>query len=321
LEIQKEAAIAMAPIGIGLSEYTLEDVQELEILELPIPKIRPLSKKGEEEYPEIWKIHQASKLFTKTEAKEWINSYNVETSSVMPLKKHQLSTSRTMILDRYILPKKTELSNTLDLAETILRRGSTRRFTRTSIPISILYTILYNSTRGIPIDFLKVQKEDDLMPSLIDTYLISNDISGISSGGYYYDRKSNTLDLLKKNISREISGYLCLGQSLFSDASAVIFLMADLENILGTLGNRGYRAAQFEAGVVAGRIYLLSYAQEIGASGSTFFDDAVSEVFSPHAKDKSTMIAIGIGVPAYKSRPGKVFPDRLKKEQLLVENL
>jgi hypothetical protein len=53
--------------------------------------------------------------------------------------------------------------------------------------------------------------------------------------------------------------------------------------------NRGYKASQFEAGVIAGKIYLAAYAQKIDASGSTFFDDAV-EFFSPHAADKSTMI-------------------------------
>ncbi len=39
----------------------------------------------------------------------------------------------------------------------------------------------------------------------------------------------------------------------------------------------------------------VAYAQGIGASGSTFFDDAVTEFFSPHADKKSTMIVVGIG--------------------------
>jgi hypothetical protein len=82
--------------------------------------------------------------------------------------------------------------------------------------------------------------------------------------------------------------------------------MTDLLEVLSTYGNRGYRAAQFEAGIVAGKIYLSSYAQQSGASGSTFFDDAVSEFSFPHAKDKSTMIAVGVGIPGYKARPGKI---------------
>jgi hypothetical protein len=60
--------------------------------------------------------------------------------------------------------------------------------------------------------------------------------------------------------------------------------------------------------MVAGRLYLSAYALGLGASGSTFYDDAVTEFFSPHAKEKNTMIAVGLGVPAYKARPGRVLP-------------
>ncbi len=116
---------------------------------------------------------------------------------------------------------------------------------------------------------------------------------------------------LKGFKNRSMSGYLCLEQPLFSDASLVFFLMTQLGSVLTSLGNRGYRAAQFEAGVRAGKIYLSAYASGLGASGSTFFDDAVTEFFSPHAKDKSPMIAVGVGIPAYKSRPGKILPQTM----------
>jgi hypothetical protein len=75
----------------------------------------------------------------------------------------------------------------------------------------------------------------------------------------------------------DISGCLYLGQTLFSDASLVFFLMTDLLFILKILGNRGYRAAQLEAGIIAGQIYLSSYSRQLGASSSTFFDDVVTE--------------------------------------------
>ena len=155
------------------------------------------------------------------------------------------------------------------------------------------------------------------MSSVIDAYLISNSVVGLESGAYFFNRKLKAFDLLKRNASRQISGYLCLGQSLFSDASAVIFLMADLHKVLDELGNRGYRVAQLEAGIVAGKIYLSSYSHSIGASGTTFFDDASTEFFTPHAANKSTMIAMGVGVPGYKARPGTVLPVILTKEQLV----
>jgi len=61
---------------------------------------------------------------------------------------------------------------------------------------------------------------------------------------------------------RNASSFLCLEQPFFGDASAVFFLMVDFEFVLSSLGNRGYRAAQFEAGVIAGKIYLSAYAQK-----------------------------------------------------------
>jgi hypothetical protein len=76
--------------------------------------------------------------------------------------------------------------------------------------------------------------------------------------------------------------------------------------------------SQFEAGVIAGKIYLSAYAQKLGASGSTFFDDAVTEFFSPHATNKSTMIAVGVGIPGYKSRPGKALPTVLTRTEMLM---
>ena len=311
VEDHREAAVVMATIGIGLSKDLLPK-EDRQIPYLPIPKIRPLSKKGETDYPEIWILNDSSKLFTKEEVKEWINEDN---PSIIPVYKQ--SSALAEILDRQPLSRdQYNSSNVPNLCEVILRRGSSRRFSRSSVSFSVLSTILQSSTRGVPLDIFKENGD-----SLIDIYLIANDINGITPGGYFFNRNSQSLEQLKRNVSRNMSGYLCLGQSLFSDASAVFFLMTDLQSVLKSLGNRGYRASQFEAGVIAGKIYLAAYAQQIGASGSTFFDDAVTEFFSPHASNKSTMIVVGIGVPAYKANPGKILRPRLTKEQLLTENL
>ncbi|HYO07297.1 MAG TPA: SagB/ThcOx family dehydrogenase, partial [Phototrophicaceae bacterium] len=215
------------------------------------------------------------------------------------------------ILKRQDLPNDHQHSNVLTIGETILRRGSTRKFARSPISFHTLSSILYNSTRGVSIDFKKDTE------SLVEIYLIANNVEGLDNGAYFYNRNYDALDLLKAKVSRNLSGYLCLNQPLFSDASVVLFMMSNLGKILKVLGNRGYRAAQFESGIIAGKIYLSSYAHRIGASGSTFYDDAVTEFFSPHSKDKDAMIAVGIGVPSYKARTGKILPVRFTKEQLV----
>ena len=63
------------------------------------------------------------------------------------------------------------------------------------------------------------------------------------------------------------------------------------------LGERGYRAAALEAAIVGGKLYLASYALGLGATGLTFFDDDVTEFFSPHAAGKGVMFLVATGVP------------------------
>ncbi|TMI59427.1 SagB/ThcOx family dehydrogenase, partial [Candidatus Bathyarchaeota archaeon] len=183
-----------------------------------------------------------------------------------------------------------------------LRRGSSRRFAQQPISFEALSTVLQASSVPVPFEFLP---EDE---SLIDFYFIANDVAGLPSGSYYYDQETESLEQLKLGKFRSISGYLSLGQPLFSQVSVMFFLTTDLKHVSQSFGNRGYRTAQFEAGVRAGKLYLSSYALGLGASGSTFYDDAVTEFFSPHGEHASPMIAVGVGVPGYKAGPGKILP-------------
>ena len=311
LEKDKEATVAIISLNVKPSSSNSNRKANSTTIEklvgINLPRTIPLSKK-EQKFPLIWKTHDRSKLFTIEEVKEWTKV------GVTQIINNPISSNKTIIKRQYLTneyQQQQQQSNIPSIGETILKRGSTRKFSRTCITFSNLSSILYNSTREISMDYKK-DKE-----SLIDIYLILNDVKGIDSGGYFYNRLDNSLDLIKDKVSREMSAYLCLGQSLFGDASAVLFLMSDLSKTNKILGNRGYRAAQFESGVIAGNIYLLAYAHAIGASGSTFYDDAVTELFSPHAENKNTMIVVGIGNPDYKSRSGKILPVKFSKEQLL----
>lgn len=326
VEDQREAAIAMAAIGAGSSKDIIAPSQQEKEVDrisfLSIPKIRALSKRGEINYPEIWELNQASKLTSKQEIEGWISNAHRH-HQLLSAASHRSQDRGTDSDNIIITTNELEegIKNSRSLKETILWRGSSRRFARSNISLTTLKTILYNSSRGVPMDIFRDGN------SLLDIYFIANGVDDLTPGAYFYNRNgsvtsSNTSIEKIKEIasSRNISGYLCLGQSLFRDASVVFFLMTDLQAVLRSLGNRGYRASQFEAGIIAGKIYLAAYALGIGASGSTFFDDAVTEAFSPHASNKSTMIAVGIGVPAYKASPGKILSTKLSKAQLLTED-
>ncbi|MBI4258612.1 MAG: SagB/ThcOx family dehydrogenase [Thaumarchaeota archaeon] len=279
---EKEATMALAPVGIGLGKNNTGERKDVAPLH---PEVVQDSK--ETEYKIIWETHKASYLETEQEVRAWAGTgvprsrSNAQHGAAFDLKPPE------------------EVSRNLD--EAILQRGSTRRFARQPISLEKLSAILQASSTDVPFDFAKGR-------SLVDIYLIVNDVTGLPRGSYFFDSESNSLLQLKAGEFRKMSGYLCLEQPLFIDASIAVYLMTDLKTVLGSLGNRGYRACQFEAGVRAGNIYLSAYSLGIGASGSTFYDDAVTEFFSPHAGDKSTMIALGVGVPAYKAKPGRILP-------------
>jgi len=326
VEDQREAAIAMAAIGAGSSKDIIAPSQQENEVDrislLSIPKIRALSKRGEINYPEIWELNQVSKLTSKQEIEGWISNAHRH-HQLLSAASHRFQDRGTDSDNIIITPNELEegIKNSRSLKETILWRGSSRRFARSNISLTTLKTILYNSSRAVPMDIFRDGN------SLLGIYFIANGVDDLTPGAYFYNRNgsvtsSNTSIEKIKEIasSRNISGYLCLGQSLFRDASVVFFLMTDLQAVLRSLGNRGYRASQFEAGIIAGKIYLAAYALGIGASGSTFFDDAVTEAFSPHASNKSTMIAVGVGVPAYKASPGKILSTKLSKAQLLTQD-
>lgn len=253
------------------------------------------------EYPEIYKIHDASSLSSIDDIDNWIQSGR----DFLNNNKNNIKNNT----QKY--PVKFDITLKTNLDDTILLRGSTRRFANKSISYQKLCNILHVSLNQIPFDFIKGNN------SLIDVYFIINKVDNLSSGGYYYNKTKKQIECIKNDVLYGDSGYLCLSQQLFNNASVVFFLMTNLNNVLSILGNRGYRCCQFEAGIITGKIYLSSYAQGLGASGSTFYDDHVSNFFAPHANHKNTMIAVGIGIPNYISKKGKVLSGRLTRSDLL----
>ena len=178
-----------------------------------------------------------------------------------------------------------------------MRRGSARSFARESITFAQLSTILDHATRGIPADF-----SDDPAAQLNDLYVIAHAVQGLAPGAYYFRRPERALECLKEGDFRDTAGYLGLEQELPADASAAVFFLADLNPILERFGNRGYRAVQLEAGILGGKLYLAAYAQRLGASGLTFYDDDVVAFFSPHAQGKSAIFLVALGRPAKRWR-------------------
>ena len=166
-----------------------------------------------------------------------------------------------------------------------MARGSTREFSGAAISAAALSTALYHATRPWP---------GDAPQELVSLYVNVHAVEGITPGGYVYRREDHALGPLKAGDLRRDSAFLCLEQQLGGSSSATVFFPADLGGVLERFGNRGYRLANLEAGLVGGRLYLAAYAQRFGATGLTFYDDAVVAFFSPHAAGKDAIFVTAL---------------------------
>ena len=272
LDTKREVAFSLVPVG--RTE--------------PAPPAPPLAEglelatvaysEKEVDYPAMRKMHEASSLGSSDEINRWRGKFSIgeapaakgELISLQPLDDAKLSHD--------------------SIEQVISRRGSTRQFARDPLTLQQLSTILDRSTRGIPADFL-----DPSGRHLNDIYLIVNSVVGLRAGAYFYRREEKSLELLKPGDFRDKAGYLGLEQQLPADAAVDVFFLADLKSILERYGNRGYRAAQLEAGILGGKMYLAAYAQSLGATGLTFYDDDVVSFFSPHARGKSAIFLVALG--------------------------
>jgi SagB-type dehydrogenase family enzyme len=274
LDIRREVSLCLVPIG-RTSESSLPAPREVPALSL---ETIPLSQR-EVEYPAMLEMHDASSLESEQEVRHWRGRSPIFPSSA--------PASEAIRLQR--LPDEEQPKDTIE--QVILRRGSTRTFDQTeSITLAQLSTILDCATRGLPADFLNPPGAQ-----LNDLYLIVHSVRRLKPGAYFFRPERNTLELLKEGKFRTEAYRLGLEQQLPADACVDIFFLADLNRILERYGNRGYRAVQLEAGAIGGRMYLSAYAQRLGATGLTFFDDDVTKFFSPHAEGKSAIFLLAIG--------------------------
>ena len=128
---------------------------------------------------------------------------------------------------------------------------------------------------------------------LVEHFLIVNAVEGIEPGAYAIE--SGSLSLIRAGDFRESAGHLALDQAPASLAAVNLYFLAPLQSILERLGNRGYRAAQTEAGVCGGRAYLGAYALGLKATGLTFYDDEVVEFFGEAAAGLDVMFLVAFG--------------------------
>ncbi len=275
LDVDSQREVAFSLVALG-HDAAIPPRSPAEISPLGLETV-PLSR-HEVDYPLMREMHAASSLGSAEDVAAWhgrtpVTDFPPPTGQVVPLQP--------------LYDNETPLD---PVEQVILRRGSSRRFARTPITLTQLSTMLNRATRGIPADFA-----NPMGAQLNRLYLIVHAVEGLESGAYVFHRDQGLLECLKQGNFRDQAGYLGLEQQLPADAAVDIFFLANLRPILQRFGNRGYRAVQLEAGILGGKLYLAAYAQRLGATGLTFYDDDVTRFFSPHAEGKSAIFLVAIG--------------------------
>jgi hypothetical protein len=175
-----------------------------------------------------------------------------------------------------------ELAAQLD--RVILRRGSARDFTLDSIERDELASALRWAGAEVPGD----------LPRPCSAFVIAHAVEGLRPAAYRFD-PPDRFEPVREGVSRRETAHLCLDQPLGGRAAATTFFTADLDRVLSALGDRGYRVAQLDAGIRAGRLSLGAYARRLGATGLTFYDDEVRDFLRT---GDEPMMCVAIGVDA-----------------------
>ena len=168
------------------------------------------------------------------------------------------------------------------LEEVVRRRGSSRHLAGRGLPAAEYAAILDRALSGLPGDWRSPGPR---------AFVSAHALEGLPAGTFEYLTGQGFRPIAEGRFRAHV-GHLCLDQRLGADAAATTFLMADLDGYLEGLGGRGYAAAQLEAAVAAGRLYLGAYAQCLGASGITFYDDEARAFFLTEAEP---MLAVVLG--------------------------
>ncbi|GAB3041775.1 SagB/ThcOx family dehydrogenase [Natronobiforma cellulositropha] len=282
LDPRREAPLEVVRVGSGTpraeSQPTVEPID---------PETEPLSA-NEREFPLIYETWEAGTL-EEHAVSAWREDRPAGTITTRP---PAASDGERIPLE----PVDHETASSRPLGATVDRRGSAREFTREPISFRKLSTVLERALRGTPMD---VRRPDDVALTFVDAYLVVNAVEGLEPGVYRYWAVDGELERLRSGSVREEAGHLALDQRLGADAAVTVYFLADLPSVVDALGERGYRVAQLEAALAAGRLYLSTYAhRDLGGTGLTFYDEVVGEFVAPHASDAAPMFCYALGHPA-----------------------
>ncbi|MCE4611516.1 MAG: SagB/ThcOx family dehydrogenase [Desulfurococcales archaeon] len=199
---------------------------------------------------------------------------------------------------RIRLPEPLEASG-MDLFEAIRSRRSRRRYSRGSLSLSEVSTLLYYSLgvtgrawwggpkRAYP-------SAGALQP--LEGYLYADKVEGLDNGIYHYNPGEHSLELLRKgNYSEELQ-WIALDQEHVGNAAAVIIVTAVYRRTASKYSHRSYRYAHWDTGFAGQNIYLVAEALGLATTAvGAFYDEELCKLLELDCIEEFPMILFPIG--------------------------
>jgi SagB-type dehydrogenase family enzyme len=256
---EHEAAVCLVPLGrdadAGEQSPAIEPIS---------PEVEPASA-VEIEYPAIQEMHHASALVDRDDVERW-----------------RAGGSARSTLDHVGQTRISSLGGR-DVAQVIESRGSARRFGDASLTRPELDSLVRDAVASLPLD----------SQQMTELRLIVNRVEGLQPGVYAYD--GSELSVVHTSRLDAQATHAALDQWLAGEAAVNFYFLGDLDQMLETHGNRGYRAAQIEAAIRSGRIYLAATALGLRVTGLTFYDDVAARLLGRDPSATAVLFLAAVG--------------------------
>ncbi len=174
----------------------------------------------------------------------------------------------------------------------ILRRRSTRRFTGASISLRDAEDMLRFALRpaaGV--------EQVTLTRDVLGLHVVAFSVDGIEPGVYAVDPATQEWSLKRAGDFRADMHAVSLGQDIASDCAFALVYTADIEALVDAYGDRGYRYACMDCGMIGERIQLWAVHRDLGSSGiGGYYDDLANELLElPLSHGILYITVVGVG--------------------------
>ncbi len=155
----------------------------------------------------------------------------------------------------------------------ILRRRSARAFSAAPVSLEAALDLLRFAYR-VPGDGEPLLDRESL-----GHHVVVFAVEGLEPGVYACDPGTLTLTPVREGDFRADLHAASLGQDLASDCAFALVHTADIDALVGTYGDRGYRYACMECGMIGERLQLRAVQRGLGSSGiGGYYDDLANEL-------------------------------------------